>query len=697
MKRSLCCLALFVTLAGAFAQTTDAPPEHEHPFAPDSMPPIDAPPPKAKGKLQVEFAGTAGFPERRLRTEIARPIKTIEDYGLDEANAYDAAFFLESFYRKNGYSKAEVASSIVGPWQLRLTVTEGPLAHVGTITVEGNKAYDTPTLTNYLLGPTRERFPRVRKDILLPYVESDIWSGTDLVRRLYAADGYLDAVVDTPVITVNADGTSADISLKVTEGIQYRFGDIRFEGTPVFSREELLTVVAEGTKNVFTEGRMAVAQRSLEDFYKKRGYFQAQVTVSGDPATAKDGLVPIAFGIQPGAVFHFDGVTVTGTDKVKPTFVQKRLGKLQGKTYSPQALDKKFRTLIETGLFRNVHITPQAVPGDQVHLDVSVEEAKTKEFGIGLGYASFYGGIISASYVDRNIFRSGRPFNFNIEVNQRGYNGEAIYSDPWFLDSDFGLKLRAYALTNRLKGYSKNEIGFQPTLSRPINEHLTLSAFLLGKQVGINNIEFDETSLVGPTNYSAFSLGITQTLDYRNNITLPTRGFIFTTSLEIAPNGISDVSFVRGLARFSYYIPVTAKSTLSLGARAGIISSLNGLLPIDERFFNGGATSVRSFSELTLGPKGKPGYPLGGEGVTVFNVEYDFPLYGDLYGAVFVDAGNVVSDAANFGVENMRYALGAGLRYNLPIGAIRLDYGLNPDPKPGEAQGAFHFAIGVAF
>jgi len=81
----------------------------------------------------------------------------------------------------------------------------------------------------------------------------------------------------------------------------------------------------------------------------------------------------------------------------------------------------------------------------------------------------------------------------------------------------------------------------------------------------------------------------------------------------------------------------------------------------------------------------------------VFNVEYGFPIWGDLRGAVFVDAGNVVSTAREFGVGDMRYGVGTGLRYNLPIGALRLDYGLNPSPRPGEAQGAFHFAFGVAF
>ncbi|HEY5812068.1 MAG TPA: BamA/TamA family outer membrane protein, partial [Terrimicrobiaceae bacterium] len=179
---------------------------------------------------------------------------------------------------------------------------------------------------------------------------------------------------------------------------------------------------------------------------------------------------------------------------------------------------------------------------------------------------------------------------------------------------------------------------------------------------------------------------------------LPTKGFIFSTSVDFAPNGIGAISFVRGNARASYYLQVTTKSSLAFGARAGLISTLdNEQLPIDERFFNGGATTVRSFSELTLGPKDRVGYPIGGQGFTVFNVEYTFPIWGDLYGAVFADAGNLVQNASNFGIEAMRYGVGGGLRYNLPIGAVRFDYGLNPSPAPGEAQGAFHFAIGASF
>ena len=88
---------------------------------------------------------------------------------------------------------------------------------------------------------------------------------------------------------------------------------IQFEGPLVFPRETLLAEIAEDTKSFYTAGRLASAQRRLEDFYKKRGYFTVTVEASGDPASARDGKVRALFRIEPGPIYRFDGVTVSGT------------------------------------------------------------------------------------------------------------------------------------------------------------------------------------------------------------------------------------------------------------------------------------------------------------------------------------------------------------------------------------------------
>jgi outer membrane protein assembly factor BamA len=134
-----------------------------------------------------------------------------------------------------------------------------------------------------------------------------------------------------------------------------------------------------------------------------------------------------------------------------------------------------------------------------------------------------------------------------------------------------------------------------------------------------------------------------------------------------------------------------------------MISPIVDDLPIDVRFFNGGATTVRSFAERELGPKDSGNNPLGGDIYSVFNIEYTFPITGGLQGAVFVDAGNLINEDAGEsglkvgGSEDMRYAVGLGIRYALPIGPLRLDYGVNPDRRGEEEFGAFHFSFGFAF
>lgn len=694
MMRAVLLLALATT--GAFAQT-DAPPDTAS--APDELPALDEParrPPGAPA-IDVSFQGATAFPEGRLREAIARPLATIDEFGLDEANAYDCAFFLESFYRQNGYTQAAASAAIAGGNRLRIAVVEGPLTGLGPVTVEGNSAFPTEELTTYLLGPTRERFPRVRELTTLPLVESDLAAGADIVRRLYASAGYLDAEVEPPALRFNRDRTSAAVTLVVREGRAYRLGAIRFVGGMVFPEETLRAEVQRDSAEVFTPGRLAAAERRLTDYHRERGYFTAEVSAEAD-ISAGGGDVPVTFAITPGPLYRFDGVTVSGARDVRPDFISRRLARLSGRVYDPKAIDDRFRELIGTGLFRTLNITPEAIGGNLVRLNVTVEEAKAKEFGFGLGYATFDGGIAELSYTDRNLFRSGRPFTASIEATQRGYSGEISYRDPWLFDSDYELRLRLYAANRRLVGYTKQELGFRPELTRRITPHWEVSAFVLAKTVTITDVLIEPRSEVGRERYSVASLGFSQTFDFRNNPTLPTRGWIVTTTFDVAPNGLGDIAFARGTARASYYVPVTEKSTFALGARAGVIGTLSDEgLPIDERFFNGGATTVRSYPELNLGPRDRAGYPLGGEAFTVFNAEYTFPIWGDLQGATFADAGNVVPRAADFGLSGMRYALGAGLRYNLPIGAIRLDYGWNPAPAPGDAQGAFHFAIGVAF
>jgi outer membrane protein insertion porin family len=672
----------------------------------------------------IEIRGQTAFKDKELRNALKEQITTIDDFGLSPARADDVAFFLELFYRKHGYAKVDVHYAIEGD-KLRLDVNEGPLFTLGEIKFSGNEHEPVDKLFDYMVGPTRERYSKLQKT--LPFVDADLKEGADLVQRFYIADGFLEAAVAAPEPSYRANAPIVDVTIQISENRQYFFGAVSFTGKTIYDPQTLRGQIEDLLKQPYTDARVADIPRRLQGYYKQRGYYDVKVEATGDPTTAPGSNVPVQVAISTGPVYYFGDTLVTGLDHLRPSYVKRRFSSLKGKTYSPDVLDEKFRTLMRTGLFNLLQIKPVPIEGEDVLLlQISAEEAKSKEFGVSLGYGSYVGGIIGAQYRDRDFLGYGRPLTTSAEINERGYKGEVLWEDPFLFDTEFSFKARISALTFDFEGYSKFELGGRLDLSRKLTKQYEAGLIFSAHHVEITSADIHEKFL-GDTSYFVNTIGFTQTLDLRKNALVAPRGLIIDNTLDVATNGLgSEIEFVRSTARASYYLRFDKESqapgvalaedpnrsawqrwisqtSLAFGARIGALHALssessNGFdLPIDERFFNGGSTTVRSFAERQLGPVDHRNHPLGGEFFTVFNAEYTFPIYGELQGAIFVDAGNLLPSSEDPGLNDMRYAIGAGLRYQLPIGPIRLDYGVNPDPRGLEDPGAFHFSFGFAF
>src|SRR5580765_4842172 len=152
---------------------------------------------RAKRSSIIEFRGEQAFKEKELRVALKEEITTIEDFGLSPARADDLAFFLEVFYRKHGYTKVNVHYVIESGSRLRLDITEGPRFMLRTVVFEGNAREPADKLFEYIVGPTRERYSHLEKN--LPFVAADMEEGMHLVQRFYVAEGFLDVVVDPPL------------------------------------------------------------------------------------------------------------------------------------------------------------------------------------------------------------------------------------------------------------------------------------------------------------------------------------------------------------------------------------------------------------------------------------------------------------------------------------------------------------------
>ncbi len=654
--------------------------------------------PRTSGK--IDFIGARAFTPDKLREPLAEQIKEIDEQGLTKPRADDTAYYLAVFYRKQGYPNVEVNWEIRGA-RLLLKISEGPRTTLRHVTFSGNRAVNNTTLFEYMIGGTEERLQK--QPTQSPFVEADVQNGMARIRGLYESLGYLDAQIADAVISYSGSRTLADVQVGITEGKRYLMGDIAFVGDTVFPRDRLLGALGEPLSSPFTTQRLNTMQHNLEFFYKAEGHYAADVSAAADPKTATPGplggmRVAATFTVKAGPQYRFDGVTVTWNQKephrLRDSFIQQRLRGLKGEVYSPAKLDEKHRELLRTGLFRNLRPVTTPLPSNEVRVDFVAEEAKAKEVGFSIGFSSYEGFILGTRLADRNLNGNGRPLSLDLEYSQRALRAELLYVDPWLFESNFQLRSRLYAQSREEEGYAKRESGFRADLTREVTKNIQLGTFLQ-----LENVEITESQIVpsflGATAYQIATIGLTQSFDFRNSPVNPSRGWVINTALDFDTIA-GDVAFGRGTVRLSYYRPVFRSLLLAVGVRGGLIYPLTSV-PIDERFFLGGSTTVRSFRERQLGPRDPHDYPVGGEAFTVFNAELDFPIRDALTGAVFVDAGNLIARFQDAGFNDLRFGIGAGLRYKLPIGPIRLDVGLNPSPKRGEDWGAVHFSFGFAF
>src|SRR5256885_2049120 len=509
---------------------------------------------RAKQTSIIEFRGQQAFNEKELRVALKEEITTVEDFGLSPARADDLAFFLEVFYRKHGYAKVDVHYAIESGERLRLDINEGPRFLLRNVVFDGNSHEPADKLFEYMVGPTRERYSSLEKR--LPFVAADLEEGTHLVQRFYVAEGFLNAAVDPPRDKFQAEGSEVDVAVPIHEGRQYFFGNITFGGQTVYGSEALRGQISDLLERPYTDVRVEDIPRRLEAYFKSRGYYDVKVVANGTPDVAVNGRVPVQIVVSPGAVYHFDGVTVTGLRQLHPSFVTKRFTRLEGKTYSPDVLDDRFRTLMKTGQFNVLQIKPVPVGEHLLRLDISAEEAKSREFGFWGGFDTYEGVLAGVQIGDRDLFGYGRPLTATIEVSQRSYRGEILYEDPFFFDTDFVFTARVFALTFDYDGYSKFELGGRFELSRKITKFDEASLTFSARHVDITDSEIRPSFLLGPENYQVDTIGFTNTLDLRESPYVNPRGFLVGNTLDVASSALgSDIEFIPGTMRVGYYLP----------------------------------------------------------------------------------------------------------------------------------------------
>jgi outer membrane protein insertion porin family len=412
------------------------------------------------------------------------------------------------------------------------------------------------------------------------------------------------------------------------------------------------------------------------------------------------------------------GISIQGNVKTRDAVIRREIRIYPGERYDGEKLRRSKERLYNLGYFEEVNFetVPSAERPDHRDLVVSVKEAKTGEFSFGGGFSSVdnFIGFVEIAQRNFDLFNwptftgGGQDLSFRVMAGTRRRNFELSFTEPWIFDRPYSAGFDLFNTTRtRGEGYSfeLKRTGGALRLGHAIGDYNRVGLTYRLEAVHVSDVAESASAAlkreIGESTVS--SLRLSYTRDTRDNTFNPKRGYLLDNGIELAGSVLGgDRDFWRWTGSGSiFFQPFVEDQVLELRGSLGLADAMadSDFVPIFQRFFAGGADSIRGYRERRVGPKDPSTRdPVGGEAVAVFNAEYTVPVVEFLKVAGFYDIGNVWASLGDFASGGFRSGAGAGVRIKTPFGPVKLDYGWPINPERGERRnGRFHFSASRAF
>ncbi len=646
---------------------------------------------------QLHFRGNESLSDRDLEKAAVDELVDLERNGYRRAEVDDAAFMMESHYRSLGWPDARVrykTRRADRKLQATFIIEEGPRCALGQVRVRGAKALSREQVRGFFIpggSDALEGGPY--------YVAGAVGGAAGGIKGAYWGIGYLDAEIDEPELSFAEDRSSVEVLVRIREGVQYKIRRVEFEGVEQVPLADLEAAVEPLRGLPFFPRRAYDVRTAAISVYGNAGFPDAAIEVE-ERRNEQTGAVRLTLRVVEGPQVSIGGLRISGNERTTERFVRERMKLRKGDLYSQKKEHASFRSMFETGLFARIDFQLEG-EGEERMLGVQVEEAKAKEFMIEPGYGSYEGARLELGFRERNIFGTGRQFRSELELSQVGYATLVGFTDPWFLGSEVEMDVPVFYRTRREPSFTREEFGAAVMWRKEFSNELALAGGFSLRQSNISAVQVHAGNQALAEDTSILALSLEPTWDSRNDVFNPTHGQLARFQVERGVDlWIGELEFVRARLTLSKILPLNERETtlIAAGFRTGVIVPTGGTdhIPLQERFFNGGENSVRSFEEAELGPLDRFGDPIGGETFTTANLELRQSLGGNLWGGLFVDAGNVGLTTDDY-FSDPHYGVGLGVRYLLPVGALRVDFGYNPDQRPIDESYQVFLSVGMAF
>lgn len=689
-------------------------------------------------------------------SELKQLVPVFEERAVDRDLLAEGQRNIQEYLESEGYFGAEVGTPTITVQNenervITYKISRGARHKFVYLGIRGNHYFDTQMIRERLsLQPALfPRFPLGRFSDA--YLRQDIHA----IENLYTSNGFRDVKVSSHIEDdYRGKKNHLAVFLNIREGPQWYVSSLRIEGAAPDDVSALRSRLMCLEGQPFSETSIADDRENFLNYYYDRGYLNASFDYSVSPAAQPD-RVDIRYVVQPGPRKYVRNIFVTGARTTRQSVVHDLIELKPGEPLSLAKQIDSQRRLYELGIFARVNTAIQNPTGDEDQKNVlyDVDEARHYSVNVGVGaqIARIGGGVTTldnpagtTGFAPRlafgitriNFLGLGQTVGLQTAVSTIEQRAALTYFIPQFISNDnlnFAVTT-VFENSNDIRTFTAQRREASIQVGQRISRAYSMQYRLVFRHVTLTNVKIEPLLvplLSQPETVGLAELSFIQ--DKRDDPADAHRGIYSTIDLSYAPGFLaSQTHFARGLFRNSTYHSFHRDFVFARSTQFGLIERAGGKpgIPLAERLYSGGSTSIRAFPDFQAGPRDlTTGFPVGGNVLFINNLEMRFPLYGDnLTGVLFHDAGNVYTSPGDFSLrfrqrnlEDFNYTvqdIGFGIRYRTPIGPVRLDLSFSPDaPRFYGLKGTeqdlingtaiptvqkinafqFHFSLGQAF
>ena len=604
------------------------------------------------------------------------------------------------------------------------------------VSIKGNKVFSDREIINMIGLEKGTVYERYLFDF---YLEA----GLRTVKLRYFREGYESARVRWAFKDIKE--TSRKMQVEVEEGERAAISDISIIGVAEGDYSEILQQMEVHPGAPLAEGLVAKGAGHIATYYLNRGFADVAIRYDIDRENAT-----VTYNVVEGKEFRIDNIVISGNINTRGEIIRREVKLKKGDLYNQQLIEESRKGIYGTRLYRQVLIEPytSSESDDMKTLSILVEEDKPRWFEINPGYSSpdrirLAGKWGHNNFLSNNNNRLMYEGDLSYGFTDKRFRGQTslTYTEPWLLGYKYKGEIEGSAKREVYSDFRYWEMAVEARVSKDLSKTIEVGGgyeyklvnFIFGplfvKELGGKLDEGIAEEDLTPNESKERLLTILADAGYFDIFTgkiyikysstddewNPLSGYYVYLSQELM-GGIfpGDVDAYRIIGDVRKFIPIAEKASMGFRLRSGYVHEFGETkeVPYSERFFTGGAFSVRGFGEQQLGPKDVTGEPAGARILGLGNVEFRFQLpfvdgavipglkldLSPVWGGLFFDAGNVWNSYKEYRKENLRLGAGIGIRYVTPVGPVRLDYGREIALDNAlDTNGMFYIAFGHAF